>query len=98
PLVGLIILADIWPFVAGWLETVGVSLPSWPNSVGGYRIALLAALVGGMRVLYGSLDSLLQGRVGADLALAVACVAAILLGESLVAAEIVFVGLLGGCL
>ncbi len=92
-LVGLIIAADLWPIVAGWLD-----LPAWPNEIGGYRIALLAALIGGARVLYGSLDSLLQGRLGADLALAIACVAAILLKESLVAAEIVFVGLLGECL
>src|SRR5262245_3226043 len=96
-LIGVIILADLWPIAAGWLESV-VALPTWSNSFGGYRIALLAALIGGMRVLYGSLDSLLQGRIGADLALAIACVAAILMGESLVAAEIVFVGLLGECL
>src|SRR3954469_8689882 len=76
-LLGLIVLADAWPFVAAWLEPLTGALPSWPSSVGGYRIALLAALVGGVRVLYGALDSLLQGRLGADLAIAVACVAAI---------------------
>src|SRR5262249_27758313 len=68
------------------------------NEVGGYRLALAAALLGGARALYGSLDALLQGKVGADLALAVAAVAAILLQEPLVAAEIVFVGMLGECL
>src|SRR5262245_5929581 len=74
-LLGLIILADLWPFAAGWLESsFGLSLPSWPNEIGGYRIALVAAVIGGARILYGSLDSLLQGRVGADLALAIACV------------------------
>src|SRR5947209_14715895 len=97
-LVGLIIGADLWPAVTGWLDGLGLSLPTWPSEVGGYRIALVAALVGGARILYGSLDSLLQGRLGADLALAIACVAAILLREPLVAAEIVFVGLLGECL
>jgi Cu+-exporting ATPase len=97
-LVGLIIAADLWPFVAAWLDALGLSLPTWPNEIGGYRIALVAALLGGARILYGSLDSLLQGRLGADLAIAIACVAAILLKESLVAAEIVFVGLLGECL
>src|SRR5262249_31195986 len=48
--------------------------------------------------LYGSLDALMEGRVGADLALALACVAAILLREYLVAAEVVVIGLVGECL
>ena len=49
-------------------------------------------------VLYGSLESLFEGKLGADLALAIACVAAILIGEPLVAAEVVLIGLIGECL
>ena len=94
-LVGVILAADLWPFAAAWLDARGLSLPTWPNEVGGYRIALIAALLGGARILAGSLDSLLQGRLGADLALGIAVVAAILVRESAVAAELVFVGLLG---
>ena len=97
-LVGLLLVADLWPFLARWLDGLGLSLPVWPNEWRGYRLALLAALVGGARVLFGSLDSLLQGKLGADLALAVAVVAAILIREHLVAAEIVFIGLVGECL
>jgi Cu+-exporting ATPase len=97
-IVGLIIAADLWPILAGWLETFGISLPTWSNNLSGYRIALIAAVLGGARILYGSLDSLLQGRVGADLAIAIATVAAILVKEPLVAAEIVFIGMLGECL
>ena len=97
-LIGLIIGADLWPFVAAWLQPRGVSLPSWPNEIGGFRVALIAAVLGGSRVLFGSFESLARGRLGADLALAVACVAAILIQEPLVAAELVFVGLLGECL
>lgn len=97
-LVGVILAADLWPFAAAWLDARGLSLPTWPNTIGGYRIALIAALLGGARVLAGSLDSLLQGRLGADLALGIAVVAAILVRESAVAAELVFVGLLGECL
>jgi Cu+-exporting ATPase len=97
-LLGLIIGFDIWPELARWLQTWGLTLPSWPREVGGYRIALLAAVLGGARVLYGSLEGLLEGRLGADVAIAIACVAAILIGEPLVAAEIVFIGMVGECL
>src|SRR5215471_15021127 len=97
-LLALILAVDLWPVVAGWLRPWWPTVPTWPNEVRGYRIALLAAVLGGARVLYGSLDSLLQGRLGADLALAIATVAAILIREPLVAAEIVLVGLLGECL
>jgi Cu+-exporting ATPase len=97
-LIGLIVGADLWPFVAAWLQTRGVSLPTWPNEIGGFRVALVAAVLGGSRVLFGAFESLMRGRLGADLALAVACVAAILIQEPLVAAELVFVGLLGECL
>src|SRR5262245_7792718 len=62
------------------------------------RFALIAAVLGGARVLYTSLQSLLEGRLGADLALAIACIAAILINEPLVAAEVVFIGLVGECL
>jgi Cu+-exporting ATPase len=89
-LLGLIIGVDLWARLAVW--------PYWPQEIGGYRIALLAAILGGARVLYGSLEGLLEGRLGADLAIALACVAAILINEPLVAAEIVFIGMVGECL
>lgn len=96
---GLLMAWDVWSWVALRLsDWFGLSLPSFPNEVGGFRVALLAAVLGGARVLYGSLDSLLQGRLGADLALAIACISAILIREPLVAAEVVFIGLVGECL
>ncbi len=97
-LIGAIIAVDLWPILAGWLEPLGIALSTWPNEISGYCIALIAAVLGGARVLYGSLDSLMQGRIRADLALALATVAAILVKEPLVAAEIVFIGMLGECL
>jgi Cu+-exporting ATPase len=97
-LMGLVIAADLWPLAAGWLGAHGIALFTWPREIAGYRIALFAAVLGGARILYGSLESLLEGRIGADLALAIACVAAILIGEPLVAAEVVFIGMLGECL
>ncbi len=100
-LLGVIIGADLWPVVAGWLQGWGLELPTWltwDREVGGYRLALLAAVLGGARTLYGSLESLFEGRLGADLALALACIAAILINEPLVAAEVVFIGMVGECL
>src|SRR5262249_5364555 len=54
--------------------------------------------IGAARILYASLESLLEGRLGADLAVALAAVAAIYLRDHLEAALIVFVGLVGECL
>jgi P-type Cu+ transporter len=98
-LLGALLAADLWPILARWLAAAGgPALPAWPNEVGGYRLALVAAVIGGARTLYGSINALLEGRVGADLALAIACVAAVLFNEPLVAAEIVFIGMAGECL
>lgn len=97
-LLAVLIGADVWPIVVRWLAAWGLSLPTWSNELYGYRIALLAALLGGIRTFYGSLNSLLEGRIGADLAVALAALAAIYVGEPLVAAEIVFIGMLGECL
>ncbi|CAN5603565.1 hypothetical protein BH10PLA2_BH10PLA2_22960 [soil metagenome] len=97
-LVGVLIGLDLWPLLARWITGIGPVLPTWPQEVFGYRIALLAAIAGGARILFGSLESLLEGRLGADLALAIACIAAILINEPLVAAEVVFIGMLGECL
>src|SRR6516165_1171872 len=97
-LLGALIAADVWPIAARWIASWGPTLPSWSNEPFGYRIALLAAILGGARTLYGSLNSLFEGHIGADLAIAIACVAAILVREPLVAAEIVFIGMLGECL
>ncbi len=63
----------------------------------GYRFALLAAVLGGSRILYHTLDDLSSGRVGAGLALTMAFAAAVWLGESVTAALVVFISLTGEC-
>jgi Cu+-exporting ATPase len=93
-LIGFLIALDVAPRVAGWLGIA--ALESWPRPA--YRFALIAAVIGGARVLYTSLQGLLEGKIGADLAIAIACIAAILIPEELVAAEIVFIGMVGECL
>jgi len=87
--VGLLLLADV-------LAGAGID-PAWSayRTVFGFRLALLAAVLGGARILYHTLDGLLTGRIGADLALTIACLAAILLGEHSVAALVVFIALCG---
>src|SRR5437899_1964269 len=76
--VGLILGIHFWPDL---VRAIGSAwgLPTWPQEVYGYKIALIAAAVGLARILFASLDSLLQGRLGADLALVIASIAAILL-------------------
>ncbi|MBL8823427.1 MAG: heavy metal translocating P-type ATPase [Planctomycetia bacterium] len=101
--IGLLVGFDIWPTVANWLNQLfEISLPTGSSSmtVGTYTVrwAMLAAILGGTRVLYTSLESLLAGRLGADLALALAVLAALLLNQPLVAAEVILIGLIGECL
>jgi Cu+-exporting ATPase len=102
-LIGVLIGLDLWQPLAAWLgPQLGVALPTLPRGLtfagSEYRYALIAAVIGGARVLYGSLEGLFAGKVGADLALAIAVIAAILINEPLVAAEVVFIGMVGECL
>src|SRR5690606_16525300 len=71
--------------------------PTWTpyRSLFGFRLSLLAAVLGGSRILYHTLEGLFEGRIGADLALTIACLAAIVLGEPSVAALVVFIALCG---
>jgi P-type Cu+ transporter len=87
-LVGVLLVADLVLGAIGspWQRPFGVPL------------ALIAAIIGGGRVVYLALAALFEGSIGADIALAIACVAAALLGEYFVAAEVVFIALLGECL
>jgi Cu+-exporting ATPase len=94
-LIGLLILLDVWPGIAEW---IGVGF-SWPQEFyGAYRFSHIAAFLGIIRFFFLSFDKLLEGRLGADLALLIASAAAIVYGKPMVAAEIVFVGMVGECL
>ncbi|WP_435010570.1 cation-translocating P-type ATPase family protein [Tundrisphaera lichenicola] len=61
----------------------------------GISLVWLAAILGAGRIVYGALEALVQGRIGADVALAQACLAAIIIGQPFVAAEVVFIALVG---
>ncbi len=87
--------------VVGVLLAAHLVLPFWAPAYArpfGVPLALLAAIIGGARVVYLALSALLEGRIGADIALAIATVAAAVLGEYFVAAEVVFIALVGECL
>ena len=86
--VGALLIADVLATFTG----------AFPATYLGYRWALLAAVLGGSRILYHTLDDLLSGRVGAGLALTIAFAAAVWLGESMTAALVVFITLTGECL
>jgi Cu+-exporting ATPase len=62
---------------------------------GGISLAMIAALIGAARIVYGALEALFAGRIGADIALAQACIGALIIGEPFVAAEVVFIALVG---
>jgi Cu+-exporting ATPase len=86
--VGLLLLLDL----------VFAALESPLRAPFGVPLALLAAVLGGARVIYLAVAALLEGSIGADIALAIACIAAACLGEYFVAAEVVFIALVGECL
>ncbi|HIE52350.1 MAG TPA: cadmium-translocating P-type ATPase [Armatimonadetes bacterium] len=87
--VGLFLLTGI----LGLLLLLRVT--GWVPTAFGLDLALLAALLGGGRVLYASVSSLLAGEIGTDLALAIATFAAIFIREYVAASEVVFIALLG---
>jgi P-type Cu+ transporter len=95
-MVGALIGLDLLPRLGNGLSIAG--LASWPTGVGIFGFALIAAILGGARIIYGAVQSLLEGRIGADLALGIACMAAIYIRDPLVAAEVVFIGMFGECL
>ncbi|MCE9532933.1 MAG: cation-translocating P-type ATPase family protein [Planctomycetes bacterium] len=99
-LLTFLICRDLAPPFMSWLgsQDIGFDIKPWSRELLGFRFAMLAAVVGGARILFHSLEALLEGRFVADLAIAIACIAAILIGEPLVAAEVVFIGLVGECL
>ena len=75
--------------VFGWLGWEAWRAPM------GVSLAWVAAILGAGRIVYGAVEALAQGRIGADIALAQACLAAIIIGQPFVAAEVVLIALVG---
>ncbi len=79
------------------MDAVAFFTGAFAGSFAGYRYALLAAILGGSRIFYHTLDDLFSGRIGAGLALTIAFIAAVWLGEVVTAALVVFITLTGEC-
>lgn len=87
--------------VVGFLIVSDLLLATWGDAYRrpfGVSPMVLAAIIGGGRVVYLALAALFEGRIGADIALAIACIAAAVMREYFVAAEVVFIALVGECL
>jgi Cu+-exporting ATPase len=97
-LVGGLLLADVLPLLIDWLGSWNPGLPTWSRSLGTIRFALIAAVLGTARHLFAAFDRIREGKVGSDLAVAIAGLAAIVIDEPLVAAEVVVIALVGECL
>jgi HflK protein len=74
-----------------WLAGVSKSL---------YGVSPLVVLVllGGYRIFYSAVSELLRLRISADLAVAIAAIAALAIGQNFAAAEVIFIMLVGGAL
>jgi len=65
------------------------------QTIFGINTAIIITLLAGYKTFYGSMQALLEKRISADIALCVAVVAALLVGEYLAAAEAMFIVLVG---
>ncbi|HEY2157986.1 MAG TPA: cation-translocating P-type ATPase family protein, partial [Isosphaeraceae bacterium] len=85
-ILGILLAADL---IFGWMGWTTLRAPF------GMSLAMIAALIGAARIVYGAIEAMAAGRIGADIALAQACLAALIIGEPFVAAEVVFIALVG---
>ena len=61
----------------------------------GVDVAVFVALIGGIGIYYDAFVGLFRRRISADLAVSIAALAALYIGESLAAAEVIFIMLVG---
>ncbi|MEW6358905.1 MAG: FtsH protease activity modulator HflK [Planctomycetota bacterium] len=74
------------------------SLPTWFayfREVRGWNTAILLTIIGGYRIFLEAIRGLFRRRIAADLAIAIAAVAALVIKEYAAAAEVIFIMLIG---
>ncbi len=88
-----------WPAYVLFTATVGaLLLLNWLGvltELWGVNTGVWLALIGGWRIFYNSVSALLEKRITAEIAIAVAVIAALAIGEYFAAAEAVFIMLIG---
>lgn len=88
-----------WPAYILFAATVGVLLLlNWLGvftELWGVNTGVWLALIGGWRIFYHSVSAFFEKRVTAEMAIAVAVIAALTIGEYFAAAEAVFIMLIG---
>src|SRR2546425_4546245 len=87
--------AALGVLIVGHLILVALRYTGDRRPFGIVDLALFAAVLGGARIVYGALLGLFEGNVGADLALAVAVLAALMLRGYWGGAEVVFIAMVG---
>ncbi len=87
---------------AALVAVVGAGLAAYLTgrlqSVAGIDLAVILTLAGGFPVFWGAVSALARGRISAELAVVIAAVAALVIGQALVAAEVIFILLVGEAL
>ncbi|NQT52867.1 cation-translocating P-type ATPase, partial [bacterium] len=77
---------------------LGVYLTGAVESIYGFNLALLLALIGGFPIYLAAVSELANRKVSADLAVGLAAIAALAIGQYAVAAEVVLIMLIGEAL
>jgi len=65
-------------------------------SIYGFDLALVLALAGGFPIYFEAASALVRAKISADLAVSLAAFAALSIGQYIVAAEVIFIMLIGG--
>ncbi len=91
--------SERWFFYVLFTIAVGLLLLlNWLGiftTVWGIDTAILLALIGGWKIFYKAISALFEKRISADLAIVIAILAALAIGEYIAAAEAVFIMLIG---
>ena len=93
--------SEVWPLLSeyGFAAVVGflllLNVTGVFKSLFGLDTAIFITALAGYKTFYNSISALLEKRISADIALCVAVIAALTVGEYLAAAEAMFIVMVG---